>query len=206
MSTEIELKYLTDEAGLTALATHPLVVAACPAGARTQRLVSTYYDTPDLTLKAHKLALRLRETGSGYVQTIKGEAVSHDGLSRRTELEWDTAGPHLEHDKLRACAFDDVLAQAGYDRLAPVFTTDFTRELRDLVFADGTRAEMALDRGAVVVGDSRTPITELELEFKGGNTDTMVAFGLALKNDLNLVPGDESKAKRGYALYAQTRT
>ena len=66
---EFELKLEFDPADLAAIEAHPLL-----AGIRLDRqtLVSVYYDTDTLALHEAGLCLRVRNTGKGYVQTIKG--------------------------------------------------------------------------------------------------------------------------------------
>jgi inorganic triphosphatase YgiF len=45
------------------------------------------------------------------------------------------------------------LSRSGDPELAPVFTTDFTRSFWLLTPQEGTRIEVALDRGKIVAGD-----------------------------------------------------
>jgi hypothetical protein len=52
--------------------------------------------------------------------------------------------------------------------LVPLFTTDFTRNFWVLVPQEGTRIEVALDRGKIVAGERQEPICEVELELLEG--------------------------------------
>src|SRR5512136_2759709 len=79
---EFEIKLEFDPADLAAIEAHPLL-----AGIRLDRqtLISVYYDTGDLALHKAHLCLRVRNTGKGYVQTIK----SMDGMAELFDRpEW----------------------------------------------------------------------------------------------------------------------
>src|SRR5690606_38551466 len=91
MSKEIELKLSLPAKALPALRRHPLVAAAAKRGA-TVTLDNTYYDTPDLTLKTRKVAVRTRRQGRRWLQTVKCAAPSTGGLSARPEWEQPYAG------------------------------------------------------------------------------------------------------------------
>lgn len=205
MSVEIEVKYLLDASSLKALETYAPIVDHTDEAPRKKRLISTYFDNPAFALKANKIALRVRETGTGFVQTVKGAAVSVDGLSKRKEVEWDIDSANLDLDKLAASDFATIIKDAGADQLVPVFVTDFERDLRYLKLNQDTVVELAVDQGFVEANGQREDICELELELKSGSQDVLVAFCTALKDDLKLTPGNESKAKRGYALFAKTQ-
>ena len=86
---EFELKLEFDPADLAAIEAHPLL-----AGIRLDRqtLVSVYYDTDTLALHEAGLCLRVRNTGKGYVQTVK----SMNGMAElfdRPEWEREVSGP-----------------------------------------------------------------------------------------------------------------
>ena len=85
MSCEIELKLRLAPAQARRLAAHPLLAGIAP---EKTRLLNTYYDTPDLALKARGIALRLRRKGwSTWLMTVKGGDAGAGGLAQR--LEWE---------------------------------------------------------------------------------------------------------------------
>lgn len=54
-----------------------------------ERLISTYYDTPNSALKQRGLTLRVRDQSGHFLQTVKeGDLGSEDLLSRG---EWEDA-------------------------------------------------------------------------------------------------------------------
>jgi inorganic triphosphatase YgiF len=153
------------------------------------------------------VALRVRRQGERFIQTLKTRGQSIDGLHQRGEWEWDLASEHLDPSLLGADIWPTELAAPDQMTLVPVFTTDFTRRLWWLTF-DGAEIEVALDLGEVVCdcADGRhltDPISELELELKSGPADALFALAQRLAEQVELQPGDISKAQRGYRLFSQ---
>ena len=165
MPNETELKLLLDPADIAKLWRHPLLAAHTRQKLRALPLLSTYYDTPDLHLHHNRTALRLRQAGKRWIQTIKTSGLVAAGLHHRPEWEQpvlpdtpqldDLADPHLR--KL----FADPQLRMG---LRPVFTTRFSRSRRILDWPDGDVVEFSLDRGEIRSGERCLPIVEVELE------------------------------------------
>lgn len=164
-------------------------------------VASVYYDTARQDLRRAGIALRLRRDGGRWLQTLKVEGVQHAGLAQRAEWELP-----LRRKALEPSAFprEEIHRTTGVDlgrlapRLAPVFETRFTRH-SGLVQVDGrASAELALDRGLIVAGRRREPISEVELELISGDTESLMRFAEALELPLAY----ESKAERGYRLAA----
>ena len=161
-------------------------------------LINQYYDTPEFDLNAHKMALRIRDLGGRYVQTLKTKGNSVDGFTERGEWEWDVCDISQRPELLTE---RDVWPE-GIDvaKLAVVFETNFERQSAEFDFL-GARIELAIDFGEVVSLGKTELINELELELKGGQVDGLKAFGKLLLDALGAKPGDISKAERGYRLY-----
>ena len=101
--TETELKLSLAAHDVPRLLAHPLL-AAPP---RTERLLNTYFDTPDLALKALRMAVRERLVGERTLLTVKTAGHSVNGLTQRSEWEGPTTPGALdfaalvdEHDAL----------------------------------------------------------------------------------------------------------
>jgi triphosphatase len=198
---ETELKLLLSPEDLRLALRHAAVAALRAGRGRTDRLVSVYYDTPDGALVRGGVALRVREMRGRWVQTVKGGGVAAGGLHEREELEWRLPGATPDPGLLAGTRFEELFASdAVRDRLAPVFRTDFERVARPLAWPDGTRAELALDRGTVAAGARSAPISEMELELRSGDATHLFELAQALAADLPLRLGHASKAERGYAL------
>ncbi|MBB3213175.1 inorganic triphosphatase YgiF [Herbaspirillum sp. Sphag1AN] len=202
---EIELKLSVAASDVITLCNLPLLQQSAPQPPTTEHLLSTYFDTPELTLKHHRSALRVRKTPHAWIQTFKGGGGAAAGLHQRHEWESEVAGPALELESLLPLidqpAAKAILAQPGLvERLQPLFTTDFERTAWMLHLAQDTVVELALDQGKVSAGESTAPICEIELELKQGQLPVLLAFSQELRQLLPLQPSNISKAQRGFAL------
>src|SRR5450830_1192689 len=204
---EIELKLLLAPADVAAFHGHPLLKQWAIAKPRQQQLTSVYFDTPDLYFRRHDAALRVRQVGRRWVQTLKGGGQVAAGLHQREEFESRVDGPQPDLAALIALVGPDsawaelLSAQALADRLVPVFTTRFQRTTWQLRLQQWDEVELALDQGEVQHDAARRPISEIELELKSGEPARLYDFTLALLETVPLRVGNISKAERGYALY-----
>ncbi len=202
---ETELKLSLNEADLPRLLTHPLLAK----GASTQRLLNTYFDTPDLALQQRRMAVRERLAGDRWLLTVKTAGQSQNGLSRRQEWEGPTTPGALQFDRL----VDDAALAADLMALRPalhaLFCTDFERQ-RWVVTHAGAQIEVALDQGRIHVPGTALsePLLELELELLSGPESALLSLADVLRQtpqgDLTLTPSDTSKAQRGMALWQRT--
>ncbi len=198
---EIELKLLLAPEVLRKAGRHASVAALRAGRGRTDRLTSVYYDTADGALAHAGVALRVREVRGRRVQTVKGGGASAAGLHVREEQEWRLAGPAPDLTLLVGTPFEELFSSTTVSgRLAPVFRTEFERVIRPLIWPDGTRAELALDHGAVQAGGRSEPISEMELELQSGDATRLFELALALSAEFPLRLGHASKAERGYLL------
>lgn len=196
MSQEIELKLALPPQGPEQLRRHPLL-AALPAEDRT--LANTYYDTPDGALEAARVALRIRDTGNGRVQTLKTTGSGQGGLSVRGEWEWPIDDDRLDLEGLTSLAPMQALGDEVLTALTPRFTTDFARRTWIVELENG-RIEVALDDGEVRAGGRRATIRELELELKDGDPAALWTLADTFAASVPLRPATASKAARGAAL------
>lgn len=196
MSQEIELKLALPPEGPERLRRHPRL-AALPADDRT--LANTYYDTPDGALEAARVALRIRDTGKGRVQTLKTTGSGQGGLSVRGEWEWPIEEDRLDLDGLKPLAPMQALGDEVLAALVPRFATDFARRTW-IVDGEQGRIEVALDDGEVRAGGRQATIRELELELKDGDPAALWALAEELAATVPLRPATASKAARGAAL------
>ncbi len=212
MATETEIKLSLSPRAAVAFCTLPLLAGIRPL---RQKLLNTYYDTPDLRLQHERIAVRYRKKGWESFLTVKGAAPSVGGLAQRSE--WETAGlpgefdfSHVDNSKLRH------RLESLRDELTPVFTTHFTRTAWILEPQSGVRIELALDRGWIETQGRREPICEIELELLAGQPAALFALAGQLQSALRdaqnaqhraqhvLHPEPASKAERGYRLFSDT--
>ncbi|OGA45375.1 MAG: hypothetical protein A3G25_09245 [Betaproteobacteria bacterium RIFCSPLOWO2_12_FULL_63_13] len=177
--------------------------------ARTSMLTSIYFDTPRFDLRDARLALRLRRIRTGsdlrWLQALKGGAASTAGLTQREEYEWPVPARRIELALLDTTPYAAVFAKRRVrESLRAVFTTRFRRSVAQLLLADGSRAELCADRGEISIGRARAPISEVEIELKGGNPRALFEFASELLREVPLRLGTMSKAERGYALKRHT--
>jgi inorganic triphosphatase YgiF len=204
METELKLSLSAPE--LPRLLAHPLLAQA----GETQRLLNTYFDTPELALQQRRMAVRERLAGEQWLLTVKTAGQSHNGLSRRQEWEGPTTPGALQFDTL----VDDAALAADLMALRPalraLFCTDFERQ-RWVVIHAGAQIEVALDQGRIHVPGTALsePLLELELELLSGPEDALLALAEVLRQTpqgpVTLAPSDASKAQRGMALWAHVR-
>jgi inorganic triphosphatase YgiF len=202
METELKLSLSATE--LPHLLAHPLLAT----GADMQRLLNTYFDTPDLALQQRRMAVRERLAGAQWLLTVKTAGQSQNGLSRRQEWEGPTTPGALQFDTL----VDDAALAQDLMTLRPtlraLFCTDFERQ-RWVIAHSGAQIEVALDQGRIHVPgtDLSEPLLELELELLSGPEAALMALADVLRQtpqgSVMLVPSDASKAQRGMALWGQ---
>lgn len=207
MSQEVELKMRLSPAQAGRLPSHPALAATTP---QKFRLLNTYFDTPDLALRQHGIALRLRRKGWDWLMTVKGgnpgSQSAPGGLARRNEWEARTQPGEFDF----GIVTDDDLREfleAQRPRLEPLFTTDFTR-FAWTINQPGASIELALDRGHIAARGNadakhptRLPLCEIELELiNGDSVDALFDLAIELATDLRLHPEAASKAERGYTL------
>lgn len=206
MANETELK-LQLPAALTSFDPHDALQHLAPNGSRrgvTKKLRAVYFDTAARDLAQRGMALRIRQVGRKRIQTLKAPDGGAVGLQSSREFEAEVDGNQPNLSKLTDRTLARELRREIWPRLRPVFETEINRTSWRVPFR-GSEIELCWDRGDIVTGGRRTPIHELELELKGG--DSRALFGAA-EELLELVPfrlGHRTKAERGYALADETR-
>ena len=180
------------------------LVKMTPASAGVpSRLISTYYDTPDLALKRRGLSLRVREQGGRFIQTVK--TTNPGGIDILKRGEWE--------DELAQARPDPYAAQSGEHLpegisgdLQPLFATDVTRTTFAIKPASATRIEAAIDQGEIRAAGNGgiEPISEVELELKSGEPAALYDVALQLLDVAAIRIEPRSKSERGYRLGDET--
>lgn len=196
MSDEVELKFDVEPASVARLRATP-VLAAAPARVETSE--SLYFDTPDGALRNAGISLRVRRSAGRIVQTAKRKKGSAAGLFVRQEWEAELERFALDLDAFKPGPVRRLLGKVERAALKPVIRTRFARSSWQIAH-HGSRIEVVLDEGVVSTGRKRTPLTELELELKGGKPAALFALAEAIGRAAPLRLGTMSKSERGYAL------
>ncbi|NEC90635.1 CYTH and CHAD domain-containing protein [Streptomyces sp. SID12501] len=159
---EIERKYESDDSGLPDLTGVAVVADVIDKG--TAELDATYYDTSDLRLASASITLRRRTGGADAGWHLKLPVAP--GIRDEIQVPLSDAVP----DELTGL----VRARIREGQLVPVVRLRSTRDLRDLVDADGRQlAEVSVDTvraDRLFGGEGTAQWTEIEVELAdGGN-------------------------------------
>lgn len=218
---EIELKFQIPADALDAVQAE---LACLDEGSRNPlgalALRAAYFDTPQRHLARSRMALRVRQEGDAWVQTLKS-----GGTHTMVRLEDNrpatpvAPGEPLQADLSRhSQAAQKALVQAlgwqaGQDPqgaqvgLVELYRTDITRHRAHLRVAEGTpyegRIELALDLGHITAGALSVPVRELEIELLSGHPMAVVLAGHDWVKRRGLWLDTQTKAHRGDALARQ---
>ena len=200
-NTEIELKLLLSKEDLERLLTLDFMVQAIREGSRRVRhLVSTYYDTQELTLKEHGIAYRVRDKGDGsFEATVKTQKQSAGGLSERLELNLPLAEAQPVLDGFAALGLGFELSELAPCGVQTLFTVDVERITYILDYA-GAVCELAIDKGAIRCGEKSDSIDEVEIELLEGEVQALLELKERIAAAVTLRAEERSKFARGLAL------
>ena len=205
MSHEIELKLSLPQAWQPSFNELALLEQYRCEPISQHALINRYFDTPDQRLNHAAVALRIRQRGQDYIQTLKTRGDSRGGLHQRREWEWSVSQPQLDLSLLPLDALPEGVA---LDQLEVAFNTDFERRCWQLHYPyqdQVAEIELVLDSGWVILAERRDPISEVELELKSGPPEALFELALELAEQLPLRISRISKAERGYRLHNPER-
>ncbi|MBU6269928.1 MAG: CYTH and CHAD domain-containing protein [Betaproteobacteria bacterium] len=212
--TETELKLQ-----VPATARSALIRAMRRAVVERTRLRAVYVDTADRRLAGAGIALRMRQEGRRWVQTVKAQG---DALLERLEhevvvsapapggiapaLRGAALAPAIDPQRhagtpvgLRLAAALAVPPGEPAPELVAIYRTDVVRLHRRLRDAAGT-VELALDIGCLEAGGQREPLCELEIELLRGRPWALTAVAARWAARHGLWLDARSKAERGERL------
>ena len=197
---ETELKLRVAPTGMQRLIAAPVFKRA--AREPVQKLVSVYYDTPELDLCRSGAALRVRRQGDRYIQCVKWGGDARGGLHQRNEIEVELSGPDPDLSKIADAGTDMLFRSPRIAAdLQPVFETHFTRARRLVVLQEGATVEASVDRGEIRSGDRTELLSEVELELKRGEVPALFQLAIQISEHAPVALENRSKAERGYALF-----
>ena len=199
LDSELELKLLVDYDRLSDFNDAPIIATSARNKGTRKHLKAVYYDTPERTLWRNGLSLRVRQSGARFVQTVKAEFGS-DPLRRG---EWEASVPSIAPDVALAMPFIPAKLRANLEcqQLEAVFSADIHRSQRIIDLPSGT-VEVAFDHGLLKSGDRSMPVSEIELELKGGSPSAIYELAHRFAEHGSLRPSIRSKAARGFDLAA----
>ena len=198
-NSEFELKLLVDADRLAGFNDAPIIATNARNNGTRRHFKAVYYDTPGWTLRRNGLSLRVRQSGARFVQTVKAEG-GDDPLRRG---EWEASVPSIAPDIALAMPFIPAKICSDLERqeLEAVFSSDIHRHQRLIDLPSGS-VEVAFDRGLLKASGRSTPVSEIELELKGGSTNAIYELALRLVEYGPARPSIYSKSARGFDLAA----
>jgi inorganic triphosphatase YgiF len=210
---EIELKFQIPEGVLAAIQTE---LSRINLGADADlRLRAAYFDTPDRLLGAARMALRVRQEGDEWVQTLKaGGSNTMVRLEANCPAQAPSAGEPILADLSRHLgtpaqeALTRVLnwdaqqdPQGRHCALTQLYGTDITRTRAQIAVGQGTAwagvVELALDLGRIHAGSLSVAVRELEIELLSGHPMAVINAGRDWVHRHGLWLDTQTKAHRG---------
>lgn len=200
-NTEIELKLLLSKEDLTKMLRLDFMVQAVRSESKkVRRLVSTYYDTQELTLTQHGIAYRVRDKGDGtFEATVKTQKKSSGGLSERMELNLPLTQPAPVLDGFKALGLGFELSELAQQGVQALFTVDVQRTTYIIDYKNSV-SELAIDKGAIFCGEKQDSIDEVEIELLEGDVSDLLELKEKIAAQVMLQAEERSKFARGLAL------
>lgn len=201
MPQEIEIRFAAPERDLKRIARSSALHGFQLGPAATHHLKTVYFDTPDLAFCKAGYALRVRQNGHGFIQTVK-DTSSGALASERNEYECEIASADVDlsrvpNEELR----QQLESLANGSPVGPVLETEIQRTTRAVKSPIGDEIELAVDRGEIrtlMNGRTALPVCELELELKSGERSALYDVARRLSRKAPLTVAVESKAERGF--------
>jgi triphosphatase len=198
---EVELKLDVPTHSLYRLARSSLLQAARKKSSKPATLVSVYFDTDKLRLRDKGLSLRVRRVGRRHIQTIKQENGESGTLFSRNEWEHPIRGRQPDLDVARDAALAPVFTKKVRRGLKPIFETRVRRTTYPIQ-SGNSEIELTIDKGKVEAGRQSSPLCEVELELKRGESAELFKLARMLAEEVPVQLAVNSKAEHGYALIA----
>ncbi len=164
-------------------------------GATDLPLHACYFDTEKHELAKRRVALRLRQEGGLWMQTIK--TPGPDELSR-IEINHPRPDPTLDLSLYQGSFVEEILA-----KLESPLELRYETQVHRLVLkvnCDDSEVELAYDQGVIKSGGLELPLCELELELVTGEASGLFKLAGQCLGKHGLIVDLRSKAQRGDAL------
>lgn len=164
------------------------------------RLRALYFDTPTRELVQARVALRLRQEGRQWVQTLK---MPGEHVLSRVEINHNRPGPVLDLSVYAGTPAESAINSLS-GTLGVCYETDVVRLIRKVRNRHGS-VEIAFDTGCLRAGELELPISEIEFELLSGKLAAVFELGCKWQRTHGLLLDARSKSERGdlLALLAQ---
>ncbi|ERP89973.1 hypothetical protein Q666_13750 [Marinobacter sp. ES-1] len=195
MATELEIKLTLSEPA-QAKALEWLLARPEASKGPCKALINRYYDTPNAALNGAQAALRVRQAGDRFIQTLKTRGEFVEGAHRREEWEWELSDPELDLSLLEQTPLH---GQVDLQALELAFETNFQRQVV-MLESGASVIEVAVDSGEILGGGRSLPLHEVEFELKAGEPGELMYWAQALASEVPVFLNLVSKAEQGYFL------
>src|SRR5258707_10138769 len=111
--------------------------------------ITQYFDFADLALFKAGFSLRVRQSDSGYVQTLKSLSGEDGAALARFEREWMLMRNRLDVTRLAGTPVSSLMATRREAPIRQIFATDINRIVYTLALKDDSVIEVAVDNGHV---------------------------------------------------------
>lgn len=156
------------------------------------RLRALYFDTPSRELVQARVALRLRQEGRQWVQTLK---MPGEHVLSRVEINHNRPGPVLDLSVYVGTVAEAAISSLT-EPLSVCYETDVLRLVRKARSRQGS-VEIALDTGCLRAGKLELPISEIEFELLSGKLGAVFELGRRWQRTHGLILDARSKSERG---------
>ena len=177
------------------------------------RLINTYFDTPDRRLNDRKAVVRVRTYDPGdnarYEHTVKYGGAVVNGLHQRYEWNMPSDSSSFSSEAFIDSVSEDddpldmlkeVLEGIKDEELVPLCSVEFTRKIY-IFRSGGSTVEACIDIGEIRSGEASEDICELELELKSGDISCLMEMAGNIMEQTGSVTFDESKYHRALRLH-----
>jgi triphosphatase len=165
--------------------------------ASCERLISTYFDTPDNYLWKHGVSLRVRRRGQRLIQTLKQQNAS---VLDRGEWEGEVSQNLPDTDAIARTPLGTWFRKHHVrECLKANFKVDVER-LSTTLDVGLSRIEAAIDEGSAEANGTSAKLSELELELKEGQKRDLFELASVFSRHCPLQLSFISKAEVGYLL------
>lgn len=172
----------------------PEIAAAMAGPVQAIAMETTYFDTPDGSLRKKYWTLRRRLQNGVSVITLKTPSeVPH------CRNEWEVRAGAVLEALPALCALGAPRELLSIASVVPLCGAAFLRRAV-LLKLPGCLAELALDEGRLFGGGREEPLLELELERKEGDPAAMFTLSGRLCRDFSLKEEPRSKFSRAARL------
>jgi inorganic triphosphatase YgiF len=179
-----------------------------PVQATKQTLHEVYYDTPDLTLHQHRMALCIRCVGkatpAACVQTLTIHHPAVSALSVYDKWEDRIPGKIPKQILLQATPWPKIDPDGHhFDALTPCFARRFVRTQWQLTIHNSV-IHVTLDLGRMLAGKKTDKLCNLELKLLSGEEVALFDVAQKIARSIAVLPSHQSYADLGHALIQDT--